>query len=413
MDLEFVRAAFSGLEETADELEKTASGKPWLFFDNAGGAFVLTRVIERISDYLRTTPVQLGGSYPRSVLAASRQQEATAALAHWINAPNIEEVIFGPSATALTLRLAISFGEALAEADEVIITSMDHEANRSPWLRLARRGVKLRTWTVGDDGRLDLGQLDALLNDKTRLVCMSHCSNILGHIEPVGEIAKRVHACGAKLFVDGVAFAPHRALDMQALGADFYVFSLYKTFGPHAGLLWGRREALLELPGINHEYLGKDDLPYKFQPGGANYELTWGAAGIPEYLSELDLHLDGDGSGEAAWKAIAQHEKQLAGKLLGYLGERQDIQLLGSQDTATETRLPIISFRVNGGKSRDVIRHLEKHRIAAKHGHFHSRRLLEQYGIDPEDGVVRVSFAHYNSEEDVERLVVALDELKP
>lgn len=423
LDIEYVRQAFAGLETgtepgPANAANTTgaadineAGGPPWLFFDNAGGAFVLRRVIERISNYLATTPVQIGGSYPHSLLAAERQRAATAELAGWINAPHAEEAIVGPSATALTWRLACSFGETLRPGDEIIITSMDHEANRSPWLRLAKRGVEIRTWQVSENGKLDLTELESLLGDRTRLVCLSHCSNVLGHIEPVRRIADRVHAHGAKLFVDGVAYAPHRQLDMQALDADFYVFSLYKTFGPHAGLLWGKREALLELPGMNHEYLDADALPYKFQPGGANYELTWGSAGIPEYIAELDRHMEGNGSGKTAWQAIAQHEAMLAKKLLDYLVKGENFDVLGPASAAVETRLPIISFRVRGMQSREVVRHLETHHIAARHGHFHARRLLEQFGIDPDDGVVRISFAHYNSCEDVERLLLALDAL--
>lgn len=412
MDIDFVRGKFAGLENEAGKetgLSRKESQLPWLFLDNAGGAFVLTRVIDRIADYLRSTPVQLGGSYPLSLLAAQRQQQATAALAEWINANYPEELVFGPSATALTWRLAVSLGDFLSSGDEIIVTNLDHEANRSPWLRLTRNGIQVRTWEVEGDTGLDLDRLDSMLGERTRLVCISHCSNILGRIEPVAEIARRVHAAGARLFVDGVAYAPHRQLDMQAIGADFYVFSLYKTFGPHAGLLWGNREALLELKGINHEYLEEDALPYKFQPGGANYELNWGSAGIPEYFAELDQHLRGDGSGATAWQQIAEHEAALAERLLDYLANRKDVKIVGPRDAGIAERLPIIAFCIEGFRSRDVVSHLEKHHIAARHGHFHARRLLERLGIDTDDGVVRVSFAHYNSMADVERLISALD----
>ncbi|MDX1454521.1 MAG: aminotransferase class V-fold PLP-dependent enzyme [Gammaproteobacteria bacterium] len=411
LDLEFVRNAFAGLEPHAGD-HGPQGEQPWLFFDNAGGAFVLEEVIERTAEYLRSTPVQIGASYPRSKLAADRQSEAIAKLAKWINAGHEQEVIVGPSASALTLRLAISFGDTLVEGDEIIVTSMDHEANRTPWLRLAKQGAVIRTWMAGPDGTMNLDDLDALLNDRTRLVCLGHCSNIVGNIEPVREVADKVHAAGAKLFVDGVAYAPHRPVDVRELDADFYVFSLYKTFGPHAGLLWGKRQLLLDLPGINHEFVANDYLPYKFQPGGANYELTWGSAAIPDYLSALDEHQGGTGDRTIAWAAIADHESQLARRLLDYLDAREDITILGSSSADPAQRLPIISFTIAGRKSQDVVQQLEQQHIAARFGNFHAKRLIEQFGLEPADGVVRVSFAHYNALEDVDRLVDALEGIK-
>ncbi|HEX6929683.1 MAG TPA: aminotransferase class V-fold PLP-dependent enzyme, partial [Gammaproteobacteria bacterium] len=291
--------------------------------------------------------------------------------------------------------------------DEIIITVMDHEANRSPWLRLRDAGVTVRTLEIDkDDFSLSLPQLDTLLNKRTRLVCFSHGSNLLGRIEPVAEITRRAHAAGARVFVDGVAYAPHRRVDVQALDVDFYVCSLYKIFGPHIGMLYGKRDILLELANINHEYLAADALPYKLQPGGASYELAWGAAGIPEYFSRWEAD-----SGNDPFDLIANHEARLIAPLLEYLDEHPDTSLLGPASADVPTRLPIIAFRHARQRSADIAAALAEKRIAVKHGHFHSRRLLEYMDIPPEDGVVRISFAHYNSMDEAGRLMAALQEI--
>lgn len=402
----WAREQFAGLDQPAQ-----GTAYDWAYFDNAGGSFTLRSVIGRVRDYMATTPVQLGASYPLSKLAAERQAEAVSALGAFINAKESREVVLGPSSTALTWRVALALKPTLKPGDEIIVTNMDHEANRSPWLSLRDAGIVIREWKIdADRWHLPLEQLDELLNERTRLVCFSQCSNILGTIEPVKEITRRVHAAGARVFVDGVAFAPHRPVDVRDWNVDFYVFSLYKVFGPHIGLLYGRSDALLSLSSLNHEYLAAEDIPYRLQPGGANYELTWGAAAIPEHLRTFDKLCGGDGTGAMAWKAITEYEMGMMNELLDYLRQRNDVRVLGLTD-ATHSRLPIMSFIIENHRSRDVVAHLEKHHIAAKHGHFHSRRLLEFLNIEPADGVVRISLAHYNRAEEIARLIGALDEI--
>ncbi|MCG8432938.1 MAG: aminotransferase class V-fold PLP-dependent enzyme, partial [Gammaproteobacteria bacterium] len=302
-DVDYARTQFAGLENG------------WAFFDNAGGSLTLNRVIDRVSDYMRTMPVQLGASYAVSAQAAERQAQTVTSMAQFINAePN--EIVFGPSSTALLDRLARALRPSLRKNDEIIVTNIDHEANIGPWLRLRQYGIKIRIWEVNrDDYSLKIDDLKQLLNDKTRLVCFSQTTNIFGTIEPVKEITRAAHALGAKVCVDGVAYAPHRLVDVKDWDVDFYVFSLYKTFGPHIGMLYGKYEHLLELENLNHEYLGKQAVPYKFQPGGVCYELAWGAAGIPDYLSELGKRANGRMTGRdairVAFEAIALHESKL------------------------------------------------------------------------------------------------------
>lgn len=398
LDIDFVQQQFAGLDPE------------WSFLDNAGGSFVLKSVVARVQDYLSTCPVQTGASYPLSQLAASRQQAAQASLAEWIGAKNPSEIVLGPSATAMIWRVALTMASSLKAGDEIIITQIDHEANRSPWLRLAAQGVVIHQWQADQTGQLDLAQLDTLLNNRTRLVCFSACSNVLGLAEPIAEITRKVHAAGAKVLVDVVAYAPHRRLEVAKWNVDFCVLSLYKTFGPHLGLLYGRRDALLSLDSLNHEYLPADALPYRLQPGGANYELGWGAGAIPDYFRTLDQQLGGNGDTARAWQAVEAHENSLAGRLLEYLQGKSDIELLVPEAEAGR-RMPIISFRWRGKSSQRVASFLDGKNIAARFGHFHARRYLEARGIEPNDGVIRVSFAQYNTRGDVERLITALEQV--
>lgn len=380
-----------------------ARGDDWAYFDNAGGSLVLDSVATRVADYLRTTPVQLGGAYPLSELAAARQAEATARLASFVNA-RPDEIVLGSSSTALTWQLARALRPSLREGDEIVITVMDHEANRSPWLWLRELGVRVKQWEIDRENfALSLRHLDELLGERTRLVAFSQCSNILGRNEPVAEITRRAHSVGARVLVDSVAYAPHRPIDVREWNVDFLVCSLYKLFGPHLGLMVGRREALLELGNINHEYLAADALPTKLQPGGASYELVWGAAGIVDYFDAWRE------TGSNPFAQIAEHEAELAARLLAFLDAHEKVSIIGPATADSAIRLPIIAFRHRELSSAKIVSRLQEHRVAAKHGHFHARRLLEFLGIPADDGVVRISFAHYNTIAEVERLLEALD----
>ncbi|MDX1444296.1 MAG: aminotransferase class V-fold PLP-dependent enzyme [Gammaproteobacteria bacterium] len=398
LDLDFVHACFAGI------------APEWRFLDNAGGSFALRETARRVARYIEETPLQLGGKYPLSLQAADRQAEATAALAGMINARHVEEVVLGGSASALTWRVARAIQPLLSQGDEIVITRSDHEANRSPWLALRRFGIVVHEVAINrETWQLDGEQLRALLGERTRLVAINHCSNILGSIEPIRDIADDVHAVGARLFVDSVAYAPHRAIDVQELGADYVVMSLYKIFGPHLGLLWGRREELIGLDNLNHEYLAADDIPYKLQPGGASYELVYGAAAIPEYLASLDEQAGGTGDIANAWRIIRTHEDALQAPLLDSLHAHEDVELLGKAEITG--RLPIISFVSKTMSSANIVAGLQERRIACRAGHFHARRLLESLDIDPIDGAVRISFAHYNTQEDSAAVIAALEEI--
>lgn len=405
-DIEFIRRQFPALD----------SG--YVFFDNAGGSQTLKRCAERISDYLLHTNVQLGASYEVSEKAGQRISEARKELATWINAADEREVIAGPSTTQLLQNLAKSFAQTLSPGDEVIVTNCDHEANTGPWMRLKEHGIIVKTWDLNrDDLRLHTGDLEGIMTDRTRLVAFTHVSNILGTINPVKEITSFVHERGARVCVDGVAFAPHRQVDVQDLGVDFYVFSFYKVFGPHYSLLFSKKDILEKLPGINHYFIGEHEMPYKLQPGNVNFELSWGLTGVPDYFRELYArHFEGEDASsgtqvEKVFGMLASHEEKLAEKLLDFLAGVPRVRVIGEATIDRSRRVPTISFIHKDMKSSEIPIKVDPHRIGIRYGDFYARRLIEYLGLEAKDGVVRVSMVHYNTLNEVERLITILDEI--
>jgi len=396
LDPGFVRSRFPALEDG------------FAYFDNAGGSLVLRDVAARVADYMLTTSVQTGASYAHSQRASARLAEARARVALWLGADRPEEVVFGPSTTVLAQFLARAMAARLRPGDEIVVTDFDHESNIGPWRALEKAGVVIREWQIDPHTlRPDLAALEALLGPRTRLVAVTHASNILGTIMPIAEIARRVHAAGAELVVDAVAYAPHRALDVAAWGADYYIFSFYKTYGPHFAVMHGRHDRLLELDGLYHWFYGREKVPAKLEPGNPSYEAAWGAAGIVDYLEAL-----GAGTGRAAlargFDDIATHEAALAERLLGFLRSRNDIRVIGEATSDQAVRVPTISFKVAGQDSADIVTRVDRDGIGIRHGDFHSRRLVERLGLMEGNGVVRASMVHYNTLAEVDRLVDSL-----
>lgn len=398
LNLAAVRAAFPAL------------AGDWAFLDNAGGSQVLRTAAERMADYMLTTSVQTGASYAVSEHATARMTEARAAVARLVNAARPEEVVFGPSTTVLMRFLATAMASQFEPGDEVILTEFDHESNIGPWHGLESRSVTFKTWPVNrDDHAIDLDALDALLTERTRLVCVTHCSNILGTINPVRQIADRVHAAGARLCVDAVAYAPHRAVDVQAFAADFYLFSFYKTFGPHFAMLYGRHDHLLGLDGLYHYFYGRERVPHKLEPGNVSYEAAWSCTAIVDYLEGL-----GGGTGtraalEAGFEAVAEQEERLSARLLDWLDTRNDLVVVGSRKPDRATRVPTIAFKPVSGEADALVRRVDAARVGIRHGDFHSRRLVEALGLADRGGVLRASMVHYNTVEEVDRLIGALE----
>ena len=403
LDLDHVRQQFPAL-----------SGE-WVFMDNAGGSQVLSSVASRISDYLLTSNVQTGASYAPSLRSTERVRAARGALARFMNAASTGEIVMGPSTTMLLRLLSEALTGKLKAGDEIIVTDTDHEANIGPWLKHAERGIVLRFWRCNPQTfELDLGDLEELLNEKTRLVCVTHASNILGTINPIRAIADLAHACGAELCVDAVAYAPHRAIDVQAAGADYYVFSTYKVFGPHFAVMYVREDKLRDLDNIYHYFFTKASGSHKIEPGNINYELAHGAVGAIDYLDDLGQRV-GAASGrpaiEAGFADIAAHEQTITAKLLDFLESRNSIRIFGRRSSAQDDRVATVSFTIADRSSKEVVETIDPHRIGIRYGDFYARRLIEDLGLMQQNGVVRVSMVHYNTLDEVDRLIRALEPL--
>ena len=404
----------SALDLSAIRSEFPALAQDFVFLDNAGGSQVLRRVADRVRDYLLTSSVQLGASYVHSQEAGSKVLQARQSVARLINASHDEEVVMGGATTALMFQLIQAILPQVRPGDEVILTNTDHEANIGAWLRLQAAGAKVHFWNVNPETlELDLDDLQRLLSPRTIWVAMTHASNVLGTVNPVAEVAKRVHAVGGRLCVDAVAYAPHRLVDVQASGADVYVFSFYKVFGPHYAVLWGRRELLLQLASLNHYFITPQTIPYKLQPGNVNYELSYGCMGISDYLEAVGSSLGAQGDARSrmqyAFDAFERHEDALAEQLLTFLRGKAGVRIIGHNHARDGLRVPTVSFVVRGAASESIVLHTDRFGIGIRFGDFYAKRLIEAFGLQAQGGVVRVSIAHYNTHEEIARLITQLD----
>ena len=401
LDLDFVRAQFPAFSE--------ASLQGQAFFENAGGSYMCRQVIARFDEYYRRLKVQPYYAYPAAREAGEWMDASHARLAEYLNvAP--DEVHFGPSTSQNTYVLAQALRKLLRAGDEIVVTNQEHEANTGVFRRLAADGVVIREWTMDrQSGALDLSKLDALICDRTRVVAVTHCSNVVAHVNPVAQITAKARAAGAISIIDGVALAPHGLPDVAALGADVYLFSLYKTYGPHQGLMIVRDALMKRLPNEGH-YFNDASIHKRLIPSGPDHAQVAAARGVAEYFDALDAH---HGGGEAndrprrVRELMRDAEIPLAARLLDYLKSRNDVRVLGPADAAI--RAPTISFVPHNVEPAKVHVELGKRGIMSGAGHFYGVRALEALGVDPSRGVVRLSFLHYTSPGDISRLIEALD----
>ncbi|MBR7800131.1 cysteine desulfurase-like protein [Undibacterium fentianense] len=392
------------------------------FLDNAGGSQVLRRVADRIYDYLLHTSVQLGASYATSQLAGQRVLQARRDIAELINAADDREVVMGGSTTGLLFLLIQALYPSIQAGDEIILTNTDHEANIGAWQRLRQAGAIIKIWEVNPATfQLELDDLRSLLTPRTKWLAMTYASNVLGTINPIPQIAQIVHANGTRLCVDAVAYAPHRLVDVQASGADIVVFSFYKVFGPHYAVMWGRFPLLLEFANLNHFFIPDDNLPYKLQPGNVNFELSYGCAGIADYLVEMGKHFSPDDKTSHTRRALMQcafdrfeaHENALAERLLSYLRCKDRVKIIGMESLSEGIyqRVPTISFVVADVQSETIVRHIDQYQIGIRFGDFYARHLIQALDLEKHGGVVRVSIAHYNTLDEIDQLIQHFDEL--
>lgn len=394
-----------------------------IFADNAAGSRISRAARDEISRVLPYANMQpLGMYYPDAERMRAELQSNRSKVAQYLNASDPREVVFGPSATVLLGNLARAFQQKLVPGDEIIITNVDHHANIGPWEALEAKGIVLRRWNVRhQDWTLAVEDLEQLLTERTRVVAFSHCSNVLGTINPVAEVSRIVHEAGAILCVDGVAWAPHGSVDVAALGADFYVMSFYKAYGPHYAAMFGRYELLAELPGVNHSFISEDDVPYKFEPGNPNYELVAGSAASTDYPIALgraaergmaktvrdELHAQ-----KAGYDLMASTEEELSSAFLDVLSSFRGCQLFGLADADRTRRVSTFSFCFDDVDSGAVVQALARRNIALRHGSMYALRLYETYKLASRGGFIRASFLHYNTCEDVHEIGVALEQVR-
>lgn len=399
LDLDFVRGQFPAFAEPALE--------GWAFFENAGGSYPCRQTVEALQRFYLECKVQPYAPYPASRQAGRRMDAARARLAAWLGVGE-DALHVGPSTSQNTYVLAQALRPLWHPGDQIVVTNQDHEANSGVWRRLAATGIRVREWRVDPGtGHLDPADLDALLSERTRLVAFPHASNIVGEINPVAEICAKAREAGAISVVDGVSFAPHGLPDLGALGADVYLFSTYKTYGPHQGIIVVRPELARRAANQGH-YFNAHDVTKRLTPAGPDHAQVAALAGMIDYFEALDAHHGGQGAGATARVAALMrgHEKALLQPLLDWLAARNDLRLLGPADA--ERRVPTVAI-AHARPGEELAAALAEHRIMAGGGTFYADRLIEALGIDPARGVLRLSFVHYTAPGEVERAIAALD----
>jgi len=404
LDLDFVRSQFPAFAEPV--LQGQA------FFENAGGSYTCGAVIDRLTRFYTQRKVQPYAPYAASTLGGQEMDEARVRMAAILGVET-DELSFGPSTTQNTYVLAQAFGQMLQAGEAIIVTNQDHEANTGPWRRLADRGIEVREWRIDPEtGHLDPAKLEELLDEKVRLVCFPHCSNVVGEVNPVTAITALAHAAGAFVCVDGVSYAPHGFVDVGALGPDIYLFSAYKTFGPHQGLMVIRRALGELLPNQGHHFNG-GTLYKRFTPAGPDHAQVAACAGMADYIDALYAHhigaaADATARGVAVHDMMRDHETGLLQQVLDAVKSRNSVRLIGP-DTA-QGRAPTVALALSRA-GEDVARDLAAKGIMAGGGDFYAGRALEAMGVDADKGVLRLSFTHYTSQAEIDQLLSALDDV--
>ena len=404
LDVDFCRSHFPPIENGM------------VYLENAGGSYVPRQVIDRLTDAMERCQNQPYYPFAASEDIAARLGRSIGAMAEMIGADK-DEVVVGPSTTLNVYVLSQALRPLFAEGDEIVVTNQDHEANSGAWRRLEEFGVVVKEWRIdGETGDLDPADLGLLLSERTRLVCFPHVSNVVGTINPVAEIAAMAHAVGAMVCVDGVAYAAHGRIDVKEWDVDFYLFSLYKIYGPHLAVLYGKREAIAKCRNQNH-FFHEGIIPTILNPGGLNYESVASLAGIVDYFEAVHDHHFGAGENALrdrlakVFALFAAQEEQLARPLIDFLIAQPKVRLVGQANAERSRRMPTISFTIAGRSALEVAAALAEKSLAIGHGHYYGHRCVEALGCDPEDGVIRVSMVHYNSRDEIARLIAALQEL--
>ena len=385
--------------------------RDWAHFENAGGSYVCHQVIDRMTGFYRHTKVQPDHPFPLSQAATEAMEHSYRRMAAWMGV-GVDEIHFGPSTSQNTYVLARAFRSMWRDGDEIVASTQDHEANAGVWRRLEDTGIVVREWRVDPEkGTLDLADLDRLMTERTRLVAFPHASNIVAAINPVTEVVARAAEVGARVVVDGVSYAPHGLPDIGELGVDVYLFSAYKTWGPHQGVMYVGRDLAARLGNEGHYFVAEQPR-YKLVPAGQDHAQVAACAGVIDYLDDLYAHHGGPSAtpverGWAVHDLFRAYETRLLDRLLRYVAGRDDVRVAGPTDATR--RAPTVSIVPLRRPVADVAESLVHSRMMVGVGDFYAPRLLDEMRIPTKPGVLRMSFIHYTNEEEIQRLIEALD----
>jgi cysteine desulfurase family protein (TIGR01976 family) len=405
-DVEALRAQFPALRREQD-------GRPVAFLDGPGGTQVPQRVIDAVAGYLTDTNANAGGAFATSEASDAIVEEAHAAVADLLGAASADEIKFGYNMSTLTLHIGRSIGATLSPGDEIVVTTLDHEANVSTWEAMAAdRGLTVRKVEIHDDDvTLDVEDLESKLNARTRVVAVGYASNAVGTINPISEVVARAHEVGALTYVDAVAYAPHGPIDVRALDTDFLVCSAYKWFGPHLGALYGKAEVLDRLPAFKvrpaHD---------RFETGTANFESIAGTLAATDYLRDIGRRYGELASDDrraelvAGMRAIVRYERALVIRLIEGLEGIRGLTIHGITDPArSDERVPTVSVTIDGVHPRAAAEALGREGIFVWDGDFYATGLIERLGKADTGGVLRIGLVHYNTAGEVDRTLDAID----
>ena len=409
LDLTWVRVQFPALAQTVN-------GHPAVFLDGPGGTQVPQRVIDAISGYLHRNNANTGGAYATSRNTDATIAEARRATADFFNC-DPDEVVFGPNMTTLTYAVSRSIGRELHPGDEILLTHLDHDANISPWRALEERGVTIRLAEINEeDCTLDMHDLTAKITERTKLVAVGYASNAVGTINHAEEVIRLAHKAGALAYIDAVHYAPHGPIDVRALDCDFLVCSIYKFFGPHMGVLYGKREHLRRLEPYKVR-ANTNAIPNRWEWGTLNHECIAGITACVDYLADLGRRVDPSASTRrsallAAYKAIQQHERELMERLISGLLVIPGLKLYGIHNPQRfNQRCPTVAVRIAGWTPLQLATKLGERGFFTWDGNYYALNLTERLNVEKDGGFLRIGLAHYNTTEEVERLLAALREI--
>jgi len=406
-DLDSIRAQFPSLA-------LTDNGERRYYFDNPAGTQVPAAVVSRMADCLLRANANIGGFFTTSQLASAIEQEARRAMADFLNAPAAGEIIFGQNMTSLTFHVSRSIGRYLSAGDEIVLSRMDHDANVEPWRLLARdHDLQVRWLPFNTESfEFDADALDKVLSERTRLVCVGAASNLTGTLNDVTAICAKAREAGAWTYIDAVQSAPHVATDVQAIGCDFLVCSAYKFFGPHQGVLWGRRDALetLEPYKVRPAPAG---LPWRFEPGTQSHEGMAGTAAAVDYFAGIageDESLPRRKRLQSAFAAITEYEESLSSQLTHGLSSLPGVTVQGITDVM-ERRVPTVSFTHDRMRPAEIAEQLARRNVFAWSGNNYALEPARALGIEGSGGAVRVGAVHYNSVEETDYVLNSVEDI--